>query len=64
MLRREGSDTIVAASFYRTVVQSVLILGEETWVWTEKILQKMEGLHVGFLKQVAGISVRKMGVDT
>ena len=28
------------------------------------MLQKMEGVHVGFMMQVAGMSARKLGVDT
>ena len=28
------------------------------------MLQKLEGVHVGFLRQVVGMSARKLGVDT
>ena len=63
-LRREGADPIVAASFYRAVVQAVLLFGAGTWVLTETMLEKLEGVHVGFLRQVVGKSARKLGVDT
>ena len=36
----------------------------ETWVLTEMMLQKMEGVHVSFLRKVTGMSVSKLGVDT
>ena len=32
MSRREGEDPRVAAIFYRSVTQAVLIFGLETWV--------------------------------
>ena len=64
LLRREGADQIISASFYRAVVQAVLLFGAESWVLTETMLQKLEGVHVDFLRQVAGTSARKLGVDT
>ena len=64
MLRREVADPIVSEKFYRVVVQAVLLLGAETWVLTATVLQKLEGVNVGFLRQVAGMTARKMGVDT
>ena len=63
MLRREGSDLIVSKKFYQGVVQTVLLLGAETWVLRATMLQKLEVLHMGFLRQVAGIMSRNMGVD-
>ena len=63
-LGREVADPIVAASFYLEVVQEVLLWGAETWVLTEMMLQKLVGLHVGFLRQVAGMLARNLGVDT
>ena len=64
LLRREGADPIVSAKFYRAVVQAVLLFGAETWVLTAAMLQKLEGVHVGFLWQVAEMMARKMGVGT
>ena len=64
LLRRERADPIVAAKFYRAVVQAVLLLGAETWVMTATMLQKMEGVRVGLLMQVEGMLARKLGVDT
>ena len=54
-LRREGEDPILPAKFYRVVVQAVLLFGSETWVLTAAMLEKLEGFHVSFLRQVTGM---------
>ena len=64
MLGREGADLIVSAKFYQAVFQTVFLFGAETWVLTAVMLQKIEGVHVSFLRQVAGMADRNMGVDT
>ena len=64
LLRREVADPIVSENFYQAVVQVVLLFGAETWFLTATMLQKLEGVHVGFLWQVAGMTSRKLGVDT
>ena len=64
LLRKEGENPIVAASFYQAVVQAVLLFGLETWVLTARMLQKLDGLHVDFLRKLAGMSACNMGVDT
>ena len=60
-LRSEGSDLIVAEKFYRPVVQAMLLFGLETWDLTAAMLQKIEGVHMGFLRQVAGMTDQNMG---
>ena len=47
-----GKETTVLAKIYRVLVQAVLFFGAETWVLTEKMSQRLEGLHVIFLRQV------------
>ena len=61
LLRREVVDLIVSEKFYRAVVQAVIFFGAETWVLTANMLQKLEGLHVVFLRQVSGVTDRKLG---
>ena len=51
---REGAETRVSAMFYRAVVQTVLLFGAETWVLSEATLRNLEGLHIGFLRQITG----------
>ena len=40
--------------FYRSVVQAVLLFGEETWVLLAEMYRKLEGVHVCFFRQVTG----------
>ena len=43
------ADPILSESLYQVVVQAVLIFGANTWVLSEAMLKKIEGVHVGFL---------------
>ena len=40
--------------FYREVVQTVLLFGDDTWVLSAEISKKLERVHTGFLIQVMG----------
>ena len=62
--RREGADPIISAKFYRAVVQAVLLFVAETWVLSEAMLNKLEGVHVGLLRQVMGMKARSLGDKT
>ena len=64
ILRREGADLILSAKFYRAVVQVVLLFGSETWVLTAAMMQKIEGVHMGFLWQVTGVKAQSLGDET
>ena len=44
----------MSAMFYRAVVQAVLLFGAETWVLSEAMPHNLEGVHVGFLRQITG----------
>ena len=54
LLRRQGTEARVSAMFYRSVFQTVLIFGEDTWFFPEEISRNLEGVHVGFLRQITG----------
>ena len=43
--------------------QVVLLFGSETWVMTAEMMQKLEGLHVGFLRQVTRGNEKAKGRD-
>ena len=45
--------------FYWEVVQGVLIFGAENLVLLEEISKKLEGVHVGLLRQVTGKTARR-----
>ena len=40
--------------FYRTVAQSVLLFGLETWVFSAVMERKVEGTHMGYLRLITG----------
>ena len=52
LLRLEGAKPRVFAMFYQAVVQSVLLFGAETWVLSDAMSRKLEGVRVGFLRQI------------
>ena len=54
LLQWEGAETRVSEIFYRAVAQAVLLFRSETWVILEKMERKVEGTHMGFLRQITG----------
>ena len=54
LLQREGDKPQVSVMFYHAVVQTVLLFGVKTWVLSEAMYRKLEGSHVGLLKQITG----------
>ena len=52
LLRREGADPMVAAMFYRDLVQAIIIYGSEMWLLFVAMESKFEGMHTGFLRQI------------
>ena len=53
--RKEVAEPIVLEKFYRVVVQAVILFGFETWVFLSAMLQKLEGVHVSFLRKMMGM---------
>ena len=54
----------MSTMFYRAVLQVVLIFGAETWVLLMDMSRKLEGLHVGFLRQVTGQMAKRQREGT
>ena len=50
ILRREGGDTNVVETFYRSVVQAVLLFGLESWVLSISMEKTVEGTPTGYLQ--------------
>ena len=48
----------MSGQFYRAVVQSVLLCGSETWVWTESMRQTLWGFHIRVARRLTGKSAR------
>ena len=64
LLRREGAEPIVSEKNYCAVNHAVLLFGSETWVITSSMMQNIEGVHVGFLRQVTGRKAQRLGDKT
>ena len=60
LLRREGADPSVSTKFYRAVVQVVLLFGAETWMLSAPMAKKLEGVHMGFLRQVTRLKAKRL----
>ena len=52
LLQREGAESAVSEKFYCAVVQAAILFGAEKWVLTARMMQRLEGTHVSFLRQV------------
>ena len=61
LLRREGAEPMVAEMFYRAVVQAILLYGLETWVLLAEMEKKIEGSHKGFLINIMGKRLWRIG---
>ena len=44
----------MSASFYRAVVQAILLYGSETWVLLASMEKQIEGTHTDFLQMITG----------
>ena len=42
------------------VVQAVLLFGAEMWVLSEPMTQRLDGVHVGFLRQVKILKAKRL----
>ncbi len=45
ILSREGTDSKTMASFYKAIVQSVLLYGAESWAITKSVEKKLRSFH-------------------
>ena len=54
------SDSKVSASFYRAVVQEILLYGSETWVLLESMTKMIEGMHMDILLIIKGKRAKQL----
>ena len=67
-----GISAVILCLFFIThtfgdiynILYNITIFGAETLVLTAMMLQELEGVHVGFLPQVEGMTAQNLGVDT
>ena len=46
VLKGENASPKVCGAFYRTVVQSLLLYGSESWTLSPALLSRLEGFHI------------------
>jgi hypothetical protein len=51
ILSQEGTNAKVMATFYKAVVQSVLLYGSESWVLSEKMMSSLRSFHRRHIKK-------------
>ena len=55
----EGASPKVSGFFYLAVVQSVLLFGSETWVWSESMRLTLRGFHHWVARRLTGLSAHR-----
>jgi hypothetical protein len=60
LLKREGSDVKTSATFYKTIVQSTLLYGAETWDTPADTLQPIVTFHNYVARHLTNRHIRKI----
>ncbi len=61
VLRNENVSPHVAATFYKAVVQAILLYGSKTWVLSRTALVRLEGFHIRAVYWMAKMHKPKQG---
>ncbi len=64
VLIRTGAAPKTMASFYKAIVQSVLLFGSETWVLSQLMERKLQSFHHRCARFITGQHIRKNNDDT
>jgi len=64
VLVRTGAAPKTMASFYKAIVQSVLLFGAETWVLSRSMDRKLQSFHHRCARFITGQHIRKNNDDT
>jgi len=59
ILKKESADPRVMATFYKAIVQSVLLYGSESWVITGSIMMKLRSFHRRCARFITGQHIRE-----
>jgi hypothetical protein len=59
LLTREGANPRVMASFYKAIVQAVLLYGSESWVLSERHWKDLRSFHNRCARHITGMHIRK-----
>jgi hypothetical protein len=63
ILLSEGAAPKVMATFYNTIVQSVLLYGAESWVLSKTVESKLKGFHRRCARYITGQHIRPNDPD-
>lgn len=55
VLHREGADIKVKSTFYRTIIQAVLLYGSESWTLTRTYRKMVDRFHKSAARRMAGV---------
>jgi hypothetical protein len=58
ILSSEDASPKVMGTFYKTIVQSVLIYGSESWVLTKPMIRKLASFHRRCARHITGMLIR------
>ena len=59
ILSREGAKPRTMATFYKAIVQSVLLYGSETWALTDSLMQNLRSFHQRCARHITGRNIRQ-----
>jgi hypothetical protein len=59
LLVREGASPRVSGYFYKAVVQSVLLFGSETWVWSQSMRLALQGFHHKVARKITNLRPKR-----
>ena len=61
ILKREGANSVCMARFYMAVVQAVLLYGADTWVVSDRNMDRLRSFHMRAARYMTGEHIRKVG---
>ena len=64
LIWQEGADPKVSASFYRAVVQEIILYTSETWVLSVSMAKRIEGTHLEVMIMISGNREELLGDGT
>ena len=59
ILTREGATARISGMFFKSVIQQILLFGDETWVVTPRMEKALSGFIYGAARRLTGRQARK-----
>ena len=64
ILKKEGANPTCMARFYLAIVQAVLLYGADTWVVSERNMDRLKSFHWRAARYMTGEHIRKVREDS